>query len=383
MFTIPKKIKINLIALTLMVLVLPISINAALNQVRNRSRANVLTPPTPPNPPEPTASPHSLLLEFGFNTHVSCCGWNLNLETFKKNIDDLASNRQSWVRFNIIAEEIAPSGTPTTINWDRNNITTYDQAIDYSKEKGIKIFLTTSIPEYAKDYSLNDYQTVTQNYLGFLANRYKGKISIWQIFNEADVHNFRDYSYLPNLTDAYLRDLYQIIATARNTIKQIDPRITITANTSGYPLSDEVQQRWFRFFDALNQNLDLLSLDLYPDVNNIDKELMTMGVRVSNVQKRYRKPVSVAETGMCTRSSYFSEEDQNHYLPLYIHYLKSASPTPIIIYEIQDENNIPNDCEGSFGVKRYDGSEKPAYANVMTPPTSSAAPSLPPLNMQR
>lgn len=54
--SLPKKIKINLIALTLMVLVLPISINAALHQVRIPSRANVVTPPTPSITPKPRPS---------------------------------------------------------------------------------------------------------------------------------------------------------------------------------------------------------------------------------------------------------------------------------------------------------------------------------------
>jgi len=46
--SLPKKIKINAAILILLVLIMPVSINLALHEVRNRSQANVVTPPTPP-----------------------------------------------------------------------------------------------------------------------------------------------------------------------------------------------------------------------------------------------------------------------------------------------------------------------------------------------
>jgi hypothetical protein len=307
--------------------------------------------------------------EFGFTTHVSGRGYNLNLKTFKQNVDDLITFHQQWIRIGMWSGEIAPSGTPDSINWE--NLDTLDEAVTYANSKGLKIYMTTSVPTFAKDYILSDYLTVTKNYYDFLVHRYASKVVVWQVFNEVNGHNYRDYSTLSALTTQYLNELNQVVVVVKDEIKKADPGALVTMNVSGYPITDQTQSRWFQFFDVLKDNLDIISLDLYPDVNHILQEAATMGQRTTNVMIRYQKPVMITETGVCTRTSQSNENTQIEFLPIYVETLKQANPAAILIYEIQDENNKPNTCEGSFGIKRYDGTKKPAFDLVMKAMTVS------------
>ena len=300
---------------------------------------------------------------FGFDTHFSPTGSNLSYTDLTANADILAANGQSWIRFDFWSWDITPSGTPTTINW--TNLAYFDQAVNYARGKGLKVMIVTAVPDFAKSYSLTDYLQVTKNFYSFLAGHFAGRVTVWQVFNEADSHNFRDYTPITSLSASYLAELNQVLSEARSAIKAEDPAALVSTNASGYPVNDQTQATWFAYFDAIGSNLDFLTVDLYPDVNNVLPEVAQFADRVRAVENRYNKPVAVGETGICTRSPYFSEQSQATLLPQYINALKPASPKMILVYEVQDENNNPDDCEGSFGIRRFDGTEKPAFATVM------------------
>jgi len=300
---------------------------------------------------------------FGFNTHLYVSGTsNLKLATFKTNVDDIVANDKAWIRFSIPDWEVAPSGNPTTINWNTANLAVYDSAINYAKDRGLKILLVTNVPSFAKDFSFNDYRTTTQTYYQFLANRYNGKVDIWQIFNEVNVHNYTNYELISSLPQEYLNNLNTLILLAKNTIKNIDPNTKITTNVGGWPYNDQLQNQWIQFFDAESQNLDLLTLDIYPDKDTtIINSLQT---RVNQIKNRYGKPVIIGEIGMCTGDGRFSESDQGYYVPLYIQNLKLTNPTAIFVYEIQDDSS-KSGCEASFGIKYTNRSAKTSYSAIM------------------
>lgn len=412
-------------------------------------------------------------IEFGFNTHVSAANNNLDINAFKSNIDRLAQGGQKWIRFDIIAKEIAsetpnsiPTGTPTptptpgpglirvttdpaaevtisvkdnndqivqqkawsidwaslpagtytlsftypytTINnqppkippptqaiiypnktttvvvdivngtaiiqsvqgvstnaitWNESNLTIYDQAIDYARQKGLKIFLVSATPGFAKGYSMDDYNTVTAQFYDFLSKRFGAKISIWQIFNEADTHFYRDYSIMSDLTSSYLTELNSVIAVAKAAIKSNVPQAFITANASGYPMNDTTVNKWYQFFDVLSSNLDALSVSMYPAPNTT--EIAKMGNRVDTLKQKYAKDVIVSETGVCTMTGGFSETDQSNFLVQSINSLKFSSVNVVLLYEIMDEATNSGLCEGTFGIVKTDGSKKISYDPVI------------------
>src|SRR4029079_14791498 len=122
---------------------------------------------------------------------------------------------------------------------------------------------------------------------------------------------------------SYLSDLNSVIAIARIAIKANDPLAYVTTNVSGYPMNDTTVNKWYQFFDSVKDNLDLMSLDMYPALDLT--EIGNLGTRVDNVRTRYAKDVAVSETGVCTMSGGYSEADQQNYLIRSINSLKLSS----------------------------------------------------------
>jgi len=189
--------------------------------------------------------------ETGFNTHLR--GTNLTLSDFTADVDDMVNHQQKWVRLNIFEDVTSQGGTTTTpqLVWNQDALTEYDNAISYAFSKGLKIYLVTNTPSFAQNFASDVYQNITFQYHQFLASRYQRKIAVWQVFNEADVHNFKDYSTITGFDAAYLASLSFAIQAAASAIKQVDPGILIAANVAGYPIDGVLFDSWQRYFSGL------------------------------------------------------------------------------------------------------------------------------------
>jgi hypothetical protein len=323
---------------------------------------------------------------FAFNTHLYARESNLDLRAFKANVDELAGlgiDRLAWIRFAIDDVDAFPRtdndthlidcspASPTNCN--PANLAVYDEAIDYARSKGFGVFLVTNVPSWAKvysapvnpweaRYSLEEYKQITTAYYRVLASRYAGKVAIWQVFNEANVLTFDAYAKF-TLNDSYLRMLSETIAQARETIRSVDPGASITTNAGGWPYDASLHAQWKRYFDALHTNLEVVSLDVYPDKDR--SAIDSLVSRVEEIRSRYSKPVAIAETGLCTDAARFTEADQAAYLPMYIEGFREAGASIIAIYELQDNTELSGACEQSFGLRTADGDKKASYDAVM------------------
>ena len=127
----------------------------------------------------------------------------LNYSAFQKAIDDASSHQLQWIRTPFWEWEeiknIQNNNGIITITWNDQNLAQFDNAVNYAQSKGLKIILVTNVPSgWTKNYSFTDYQSVAHEYYGFLAKRYGSKISVWQIYNEPNITNFRDNSDIRN-----------------------------------------------------------------------------------------------------------------------------------------------------------------------------------------
>lgn len=323
---------------------------------------------------------------FAFNTHLYARESNLDLQAFKANVDELASLRidsLAWIRFSIDDVDVFPRTDGRTheidcspaspVNCNPANLAVYDEAVDYAWSKGFNVFLVTNVPSWARvysdpvnpwevKYSLEEYKQITTAYYEILANRYAGKVVIWQIFNEANVFTFDAYTRF-TLNDDYLRTLSEIIGQARKTIRAIDLGASITTNAGGWPYNASLHEEWKEYFDALHTNLEVISLDPYPDKDR--SAIDSLVSRVEEIRSRYSKPVAIAETGMCTDAIRFTEADQAAYVPVYIERFREAGASVIAIYEYQDNTELSGECEQSFGLRTADGDKKPSYDAIM------------------
>ena len=306
--------------------------------------------------------------EYGFNTFVMVQDPLQDLERFKADAEDAVAHNQQWIRTGIASWEIAPSGDTRHIDWNYTNLAIYDEAISYAKQKGLKIYLITSgAPDWTSfwgnNYSYSNYKKVSNIYWKFLATRYQGKITVWQVFNEADYTHYRYFTPITTLTSSYLNELKGLLAAARTTIRTIDPAILITTNTAGWPMSDAIQTRWFKYFDAQKINLDVITVDVYP-VDNV-AEIEKLDDRVTAMKNRYLKPVIIGEIGIQTCTTCWTEEDQQIYIPMAVNQLKQANPMAIFVYQMRDRGIDPTSSEGTYGIKYNDGTPKQGYEAVL------------------
>jgi hypothetical protein len=304
---------------------------------------------------------------FGLNTNLfptQITTHDLTLSAFKQDITTMADKHLSMVRFTLLSEEVVKSVQGQTITWNNDKLAVYDQAIHYAHRKGLKIFLVVNAPVQAKAYPLLTYRRIAADYFSFLAKRYRSDVSIMQLFNEPNIHSFRDYTPIKP-DDVYLSQLNDVTTDAIVAVKEVSPHMQVTLNVGGWPLSNAQIQQWKTFYDALRPSkLDFLSLDLYPDD---DLQLInSLPQIVAQFKTRYQKDIFVSEIGMPSFSGRFSEQDQAKYLSLMVTALAKANVLGILPYAIRDEARNTNKGEASMGLLTADGTPKQAFDAVLT-----------------
>ncbi len=306
--------------------------------------------------------------EYGFNTHLrgdAQSGQNLDLTHFKHNVDLLKNAGQTWIRFDMREDQIIKMSSPTVINWNEHNLQTYDEAIEYARKQGLKIFIPVGIPNgITSGMTQTELEIFAHHFYGGLAGRYAGKVAVWQIANEADVHDFRSYDkIMREMPQDYLNAFAGVVQNGSDGIHQADPNALVTVNMSwwfgsGRNLESEGQ----RLFGAVVNSIDIITFDFYPDTStaNISK----MPKIVADFSQKFGKPVIVGELGLPTAS--FSVKDQGHYMGLSVGALKGGLVTPraVLMYELTDEANISGN-EGSFGFLQTDGTPKPSWQQIL------------------
>src|SRR5262249_20349551 len=128
-------------------------------------------------------------VSYGFTLHTlqsGTVGAPFDLATFEDNINDLASHNITWARFDLWPDVVAPTGTTTTINWDQSALSTYENAMQYVKSKGMKLYLDVGTPHFAWQYSMADYKNTTKQFFDYIAQDtpIPQYVDAWQVFNE-------------------------------------------------------------------------------------------------------------------------------------------------------------------------------------------------------
>src|SRR5262249_12938253 len=113
--------------------------------------------------------------ETGFNTHLR--GTGLTPDDFTADVDDMVNHQQRWVRLNVFEDVASWDTSALQLVWNQDALTEYDNAISYAVSKGLKIYLVTNTPSFARNFATDVYLNVTFQYHQFLASRYQGKIA--------------------------------------------------------------------------------------------------------------------------------------------------------------------------------------------------------------
>jgi hypothetical protein len=298
--------------------------------------------------------PPSFSPGFGFMVSFSATGHGPGLDDFRQDIDTLVAHGQTWVRMGIIGWEVmGVRGGTRTIQWSESALRQYDAAVDYAYSKGLLIYLVLADAANDPAITFSDYKAIIKDYWDTVAERYAKKVAVWQVYNESDFTHFRLVTQpVTRLTDSYLQDLASVLKIARDSVKAVNPRVLVTTNSTGWPMSDATQARWERYFDGIEANLDVISLDTYPADNLA--EIQKLPMRIADAKRRYGKPVIVAEVGLQVAGAW-TAEDQSQFVPAAIEAAKEAVPLAIIVYQLRDEG------DNSFGLILENRTLRPAF----------------------
>ena len=328
-------------------------------------------------------------ITLGMNTHMSANPAeieNLDLEAFKADVDKLSREGLGVIRFNVWEWEYP------------DYLDAYKDALTYAKERGLKTYLVTNTPHLSADFSdIEGDRQKTIDYYTNLATEFQGLVDVWQIFNEGDDHTHTRYSRIENdkvYPPGYLTHFAEMVKAANRTIKQIDSQAKTTINVSiwnnpegdmwvkpdgsveprfeevalfdavcGFPIAGSVPE------DAVCENIDLVSLDLYFDTDY--GAIRNIPNLVKYFQERYRIPVVLAEVGLpIGGDGRFNVEDQRDSLIAIIESLRDSDVklgnTELILYEMRDEYmKAPSDPEGYFGFHDYEGEPKSSWQEIL------------------
>lgn len=315
--------------------------------------------------PRPTPAGERLLRhgqETGFRVAGPDSSPQSTVDTFKQDVDRLVSMRQQWVRYDVPSWRIAPKGSRSSVEWDRDALSRQAAAARYAHSRGLKVMLVTSgAPDWSQPLDDETYRGVSRVYWTGLRDALGAFVDTWQVFNEADTTHYRTFAHIePNA--AYLDSLRKSLATAHAVFGSGPLPRAVTTNVTGWPCDDRTERRWERYFGVLSPTLDVLSVDAYPatDMSLVD----AVPARLDRLALRFGKQVYLAEFGLQTEEGTFSEEDQRR---AYVHLLQAMARSRsavLIAYELRDSTG--SQTPAGFGVLDERGTPKSSYDAILT-----------------
>jgi hypothetical protein len=159
-------------------------------------------------------------------------------------------------------------------------------------------------------------------------------------------------------TDNYVHELSHFMGLAVSTIRDRNAAVKVTTNFGRFPWDESAITDGRRYFGELPE-LDVTSVTIYPDY---DPVVLNKIPQIVTDFAQLGKPVEIAEIGVCTFRH--TLDQQRILLNVYFDTLVLIPPSRVFVYELQDHNDSASStspCESTFGLKKVDGTSKPAY----------------------
>lgn len=310
-------------------------------------------------------------IEYGFTQHMYVdkeAESSLNLELFKRSVDMLAQEGQTWIRTNIWDHE-ACTVTEEGITYNQENLSRYAEAFAYAKEKGLKVCLVANTPVACADKPEDMYEVISSLYFQTLALRFKGLVDTWQLFNEADIHDYHTYREFPHgfhetpEWETYKKAFQRLVVAVAGNIKDMDPDVKIAVNFAASWHGDDEEDVAAGFFDGLLESyIDEIQLNYYPYLDRAAARALPRHIRF--YKERYPKQrIVVGELGMSTAVG-FTPEDQAVGIERALEALQDARvrPDAIFLFSLTDSSDAQ---ATGYGLLDAQGKDKGAFKEVI------------------
>lgn len=251
--------------------------------------------------------------------------------------------------------------------------------IEYARAQGCTVMLTTS--QIAHNGEATAAATATAvGFVRTVATAVGDLVTWWQIANEHDARDWRDWSRAlwdttaPDQGEAqrqralmdvpYLETLRDVIAACAAEVRAVNPDVVILTATTGVGANTDVELVWRRFYDVVGPAVDMLGINLYPIV--WWEKYLEMPARLRRTARRYGKQILITEIGL-PKGTVDDELETGAWIA---HQIDRASRSldvgGVWVYELRDGGTDPANAEDNFGILTNDGTRKPYAVTVQT-----------------
>jgi len=297
--------------------------------------------------------------------------WGIPSSAFAPTGQAISDTGAGWVRIEFRWNEAEPSSKGS---YDQNIIARYDQAIDTARAAGAKVLVfVNGSPRWAsgsrtpmtKPQDPADYA----DFMRFVASRYAGKVSAWEVWNEQNTSRFWSTGPSPSEYASVLRAAYPAVKAA-------DPGAAVVFGG--------VSQNDYSFIEGAyaagaKGYFDVMAVHPYPGPNPPEPVWTSNGritptsftgfkeVRSSMLARGDDKPIWLTEFGWSTTTTEswgVTQAQQADYLTRAYRLLESY-PYVTLAYWYNLRNNFwdsdADTWETQLGLMRTDFSHKPSY----------------------
>lgn len=281
------------------------------------------------------------------------------LEEFERDVRAVHALGAEWVRFGVVGFEVIRSWSDKgRLVFKPERLNLYDSAFAFVKSLGMSVCLLT-VDGAPASQNTPEYLAAMRQYWEQLAQRFGSSVAVWQVYNEASDLDFRTARAIEDDLDTYLSDLDEALGVARESIHAHASHVQITTSASGYPVSDEREQQWLRFFAAVSGHLDICTVDFYPVLSH--QAISSLPSRIERLKQQEQLPVSVGEFGLQTGPGLYTETQQAESLVETIEQLSRSAAAPVFVYRLRNDGASQDD---GFGLFEIDGTPKSSLPKV-------------------
>ncbi|MDN5585101.1 hypothetical protein [Brevibacterium sp.] len=281
------------------------------------------------------------------------------LEEFERDVRAVHELGAEWVRFGVVGFEVIRSWSEKgELVFNPERLRLYDSAFAFVESLGMSVCLLT-VDGAPASQNTPEYFAAMKQYWGQLAQRFGSSVAVWQVYNEASDLDFRTARAIEGDLDTYLSDLDEALGVARESIHAHASHVQITTSASGYPVNDEREQQWLRFFAAVSGHLDICTVDFYPVLSR--KAMSSLPRRIERLGQQEHLPVSVGEFGLQTGPGLYTEAQQAESLVETIGELSQSAADPVFVYRLRNDGASQDD---GFGLFEIDGTPKSSLPKV-------------------